>query len=80
MTSEGDRLPVVLMATIPVLTIKFGWGFVRFQARRKRGVRMFRNALVQSGMPHEQATRLAQTYHDAGSLTKILRGAGVPRF
>ena len=73
MARNGDRLPLVLMTTAPVLAVTIGMGFLRFQARRKRGVRTFRRALVRNGMPREQAARLAQAYHDAGSLRKMLR-------
>lgn len=78
MTAEdGDRLPVVLMASLPGLTIRFGVGFLRLQARRKRGVRQFRRALVKSGMDPRQAASLAQRYHDAASVRVLLRMARV---
>ena len=80
MAHSGDRLPVVLMTTVPVLAITIGMGFLRFQARRKGGVRIFRRALERSGMPRDQAARLAQAYHDAGSLRKMLRGANTLGF
>ncbi len=73
MARDQDRLPVVLMAAIPVLAVRIGVGFLRFQARRKRGVREFRRALIESGLTRAQAARLAQTYHGAGSLREILR-------
>lgn len=76
MMADGqDRLPVVLMATLPALTWRFGIGFLQFQTRRKRGVRRFQQTLLASGMPREQAAGLAQAYHDAGSLRNILKGA-----
>ncbi|HWM51745.1 MAG TPA: hypothetical protein VNP71_01065 [Thermoplasmata archaeon] len=75
MARDRDSLPVVLVAAIPVVAIRLSVGFLRFQARRKRGVQSFRATLMQSGMPQEQAARLAQSYHDAGSLRKVLRAA-----
>ena len=75
MARDRDSLPVVLVAAIPVVAIRLSMGFLRFQARRKRGVQRFRETLMQSGMPREQAARLAQSYHDAGSLRKVLRAA-----
>ncbi|HEX9567903.1 MAG TPA: hypothetical protein VGA48_09970 [Thermoplasmata archaeon] len=75
MARDRDSLPVVLVAAIPVVAIRLSVGFLRFQARRKRGVQRFRATLMQSGMPREQAARLAQSYHDAGSLRKVLRAA-----
>ena len=75
MAEDQDRLPVVLMATVPVLAVRFAVGFLRFQSRRKRGVRQFRRVLLEGGMPPPQAARLALAYHEAGSLRVILRGA-----
>ncbi len=75
MARDRDGLPVVVMAAVPLFAVQFGVQFLRFQSRRKRGVRRFRRALVRSGMPKDQAARLAQTYHEAGSFRKILRGA-----
>ena len=76
MARDRDVLPVFLVAAIPVAAIRLGVGLLRFQARRKRGVQSFRATLVQSGMTRDQAARLAQSYHDAGSLRKVLRAAG----
>lgn len=80
MVEDQDRLPVVLMATLPVLGVRVAVGFLRFQSRRKRGVRRFRRVLIDSGMPPFQAAVLAQAYHEAGSFRGILRGVrGSPR-
>jgi len=75
MTDTGDRFPVVLMAALPVLVIRFGLTFLRFQSRRKRGVRRFRDALKAGGMPRREAALLARSYHEAGSLREMLRGS-----
>jgi hypothetical protein len=76
MSRKRAGLPVILIAALPVVAVRLGVGFLRFQARRKRGVQGFRATLVRNGMPREQAARLAQNYHDAGSLRKVLRAAG----
>jgi hypothetical protein len=78
MSDRGDRLPVIFLEAIPVLAARFGWGFLRYQARRKRGVRAFRRTLLQSGMPRDQAETLVQAYHDAGSVRRLL-GTGLRR-
>ena len=78
MARDHPGLPIILIAGIPIVAVRLGVGFLRFQARRKRGVQRFRETLVRSGMPREQAERLAQNYHDAGSLRKVLRAAGAP--
>ncbi|HYS99631.1 MAG TPA: hypothetical protein VEO20_03105 [Thermoplasmata archaeon] len=73
MSDRGDRLPVVLLETLPALAARFGWGFLRYQALRKRGVRVFREALLQGGMPKDRAEILAAAYHSAGSVRRLFR-------
>jgi hypothetical protein len=79
MARDRDGMPVIIAAAVPRLAMQVGVGFLRFQVRRKRGVRGFRRALIRGGMPKDQAVRLAQAYHEAGSLRLILRGAGLSR-
>ena len=76
MARDHPGLPIILIAGIPIVAVRLGVGFLRFQARRKRGVQGFRATLVQNGMPRQLADRLAQSYHDAGSLRKVLRARG----
>lgn len=76
--SEGDRLPLVLAAVVPVIALQLGTGFLRFLSRRRRGVRAFRRALVRGGMPRERAEALAARYHELGSLRRLLGGTGIP--
>ena len=45
MADRGDRLPLIFMARIPGLATHLGWSFLRYQARRKSGVRAFRREL-----------------------------------
>ena len=73
MSDRGDRLPVVFLEALPVLAARFGWEFLRYQARRKRGVEAFRRTLLQSGMPRDRVEHLARAYHDAGSVRRLLR-------
>lgn len=75
MAAERSGLPVLIAAAVPLFAVQVGWGSLRFLSRRKRGVRAFRQTLVQNGMPRDQAARLAQAYHEAGSFRKILLGA-----
>lgn len=79
MAREREGMPVVFAAAVPILAVQVGVGFLRFQVGRKRGVRRFRRALIRGGMPRDQAARLAQAYHDAGSVRLILRGAARSR-
>lgn len=75
MSARGDRLPIILLERLPGLVARFGWGFLRYQALRKRGVRAFRRELIQSGMPRDQAGTLVQAYHDVGSVRGLLRNS-----
>lgn len=79
MARDRDGMPVVIAAAVPLIAVEVGVGFLRFQMRRKRGVRGFRRALIRSGMPKDQAARLAKAYHEAGSLRQIIRGARFAR-
>ena len=75
MARNRDGTPVVFAAAVPLFAWQFGLQFLKFQHRRKVGVRAFRRTLVHNGMPRAQAAQLAQTYHEAGSIRKFLRGA-----
>ena len=79
MARDRDGMPVVIAAAVPLIAMEVGVGFLRFQMRRKRGVRKFRRTLIRGGMPKDQAARLAQAYHEAGSLRQIIRGARFAR-
>lgn len=78
MSDRGDRLPVILMTAVPVLLMRAGVSFLRFQARRKSSVRRFRRILRANGLSQEDAHRLAQAYHEVGSLRKLLK-TGTPQ-
>lgn len=73
MAADRGGMAVIAAAAVPLFAMQIGVGFLRFQVRRKRGVRAFRRALRRSGMSRDQAARLAQAYHEAGSLRTILR-------
>ena len=79
MADRDDRLPVIVLENLPGLAARFGWGFLRYQARRKRGVDAFRKALLRSGMPRDRVEPLAQAYHDIGSVRGLLLN-GLARF
>ncbi len=71
--SEGDRLPLVLAATVPILVLRLGAEYLRFLGKRRLGVRAFERALIAGGMPRVRAGQLAHAYHEFGSLQTILR-------
>ncbi len=79
MAGSRDGLPVIFAAALPLLAMQAGVGFLRFQVHRKRGVRRFRHELLRAGMPKDQAARLTQAYHEAGSVRQILRGVRTSR-
>ena len=74
--SEGDRLPLVLAVQVPAIVLRVGMGFLRFLDTRRSGVSAFRNTLLAGGVHPDLADRLARSYHDAGSIAKILRARG----
>ena len=78
MAREREGLPIAAMAAVPRIAMQLSIEFLRFQNRRKRGVRSFRRTLIRSGLTREQATRLAQAYHEVGSFRKILQSAVRP--
>ncbi len=65
-------MPVALAATVPVLVLRIGIGFLRMKAKRRRGVRAFRRALVRGGMSPEAARHLAEEYESFGRLRTYL--------
>jgi len=75
--SEGDGLPLVIAVQGPALVLRMGMGFLRFLGKRREAVSAFRTALVAGGIAPELADRLARAYHDAGSIARIFRNAGV---
>jgi hypothetical protein len=44
MARDRTGVPVIIAAAVPLLAMEVGVGFLRFQVRRKRGVRGFRRA------------------------------------
>jgi hypothetical protein len=78
MARTRDGLPVIFAAAVPLLAMQVGVGFLRLQVRRKRGVRRFRRELVRAGMPKDHASRLAQAYHDTGSVRQLLHAVRFP--
>ncbi len=77
MARERSGVAVVIAAAVPLLAMQVGVGFLRFQVRRKRGVRSFRRALIRGGMPRDQASRLAHAYHEVGSLRRLIQGSPI---
>ena len=75
MSDRGDRLPLVLAAAVPILALRLGAEYLRFLGKRRLGGRTFEQALLDAGMPPDRAGQLAQTYHEIGSLSSILKAA-----
>lgn len=73
MSDRGDRLPLVLAATVPILALRLGAEYLRFLGKRRLGVRAFERALLEGGMPQARVGELSQAYHEVGSLSTILR-------
>lgn len=77
MTTKGDvTMPVALAATLPLLVVRLGLVFVRLKAKRRKGVRAFRSALVRGGMSPAAADRLAAEFESYGRIRAYLPGDG----
>lgn len=74
-SARGNDTILVLTASVPVLALRLGATYLRFLARRRRGVRTFERALRSGGMPKEDAAKLAETYMSAGSLRGLIQSA-----
>lgn len=73
MTRTSDlTLPVALAAAVPILVMRLGVGFLRMKAKRRRGVRRFRRALMRGGMSRQAASRLSEQYASYGRLRTYL--------
>jgi len=71
MTTRDD-LPVEIAARVPGFLLRLGVGFLRMQRQRRSGVRAFRRTLLEGGVPPALATRLADSYHQAGSPRNLI--------
>lgn len=69
---EPTTLPIVLAAQVPRIGMQVSMGYLRFLTQRRRGVRTFRQILLEAGMPRGFASRLASVYEEAGSLRNLL--------
>ena len=74
---EGLGVPLAFAVYVPTLALRMTAGFFRFLGTRRTAVKTFRDALLAGGMRRELADRLARSYHDAGSVAKIVRNAAV---
>lgn len=66
--------PVVVAAAAP-LAVRLAGTYVRFLARRRRGVRVFRQALLAGGLTPAQAAVLSHVYEEASSVRRILKAS-----
>lgn len=67
---EGDWI-LLGLASVPILLARFGRTYVRFLEKRRRAVRAFRRTLQTEDVPPAVAARLAQSFHDTGSLRPL---------
>ena len=71
---QADREAVLhLTAFIPMVTLNLGVSYLRMKRQVKRARRAFYRELVGSGLPREEAARLADEYASAVSVRRILR-------
>ena len=63
---------MALAAAVPRILVGLGFMFLRLKAKRRKGVRAFRRALLRGGMGPEAANRLAADYESIGRLRTYL--------
>ncbi len=61
---------------IPVLLVKFGLTFLRYEMRRKRAVRVFKRELRAQNMGRGHVDLLTKTYQSAGSVRSLISDIG----
>lgn len=61
---------------IPVLLVKFGLTFLRYEMRRKKGVRTFKKELRAQNMGREHVNLLTKSYQSAGSIRSLINNIG----
>lgn len=60
------------MAAAPGLAVRLGWTLLRFESRKRHGVRTFERALIRGGMPANLAARLSDDYASYGRLRDVI--------
>ena len=61
---------------VPVLLVKFSLAFLRYEMRRKRGVRAFKKELRAQNMGKEHVNLLTKSYQSAGSVRSLVSNIG----
>ena len=59
-----------------MLLVKFGLAFLRYEMRRKRGVRVFKKELRAQNMGREHVDLLTKSYQSAGSVRSLVGKIG----
>ena len=61
---------------VPVLLVRFSLAFLRYEMRRKRGVRAFKKELRAQNMGREHVNLLTKSYQSAGSVRNLIDNIG----
>lgn len=77
---EGDLPKVVagIMVTIPGLTLKTGWAYLRMKKRAQRMAKVIEREMVSGGMPAEMARKLADDFASGISIHHWIKGMNLP--
>ncbi len=73
MTNRSRSEWPVLVAAAAPLAARLAGTYMQFLARRRRGVRVFRQALLAGGLTPAQAAVLSRVYEEASSVRRILK-------
>ncbi|OGS42038.1 MAG: hypothetical protein A3K67_07825 [Euryarchaeota archaeon RBG_16_62_10] len=66
-----------IAARMPGLTFRLGLGYLRMKRRARRSARLFREGLVEGGIPIELAVELEGDYGSILSIRELVRSMGV---
>ena len=69
--------PVLDVAVhVPVMLVRFSLAFLRYEMRRKRGVRTFKKELRAQNIGREHVNLLTKSYQSAGSVRSLINNIG----
>jgi hypothetical protein len=67
---------VDIAAYVPVLLMKLGLQFLRYESRRKRAVRAFKRELRAQNIEKEFVDLFSKDYESAGSVRRLISNVG----
>lgn len=75
--SEDEDIPKLvasIMVTVPGLTIKSGFAYLRLRRKAHQSSKAMMSSMVREGIPEEYARRLSEAYAEDISIKRFIRG------